>query len=106
MNLDVDFLIEFLKKHTTNGKGEIGEQEGDAPAPAPTTPTGGATTGGSTAPASNVKKWESGRKFGKTYMNDPKYKWSSDRVMGKTYMGDPKHKWETGLTRGHGNPVP
>jgi hypothetical protein len=39
-------------------------------------------------------------------MNDPKYKWSSDRVMGKTYMGDPKHKWETGLTRGHGNPVP
>jgi hypothetical protein len=104
MNLDVDFLIDFFKKHTTNGKGEIGEQEGDASAAAPT--TGGAAAGGSTSPASNVKKWESGRKFGKSYMNDPKYKWSSDRVMGKTYMGDAKYKWETGVTRGHGNPVP
>jgi hypothetical protein len=102
MNLNVDFLIDFIKKYTTVDRGELGEQEGDAP----TTSTGSESSGGSTAPSSNVKKWESGRKMGKTYMNDPKYKWSSDRVMGKTYMGDSKYKWETGLTRGHGNPVP
>jgi hypothetical protein len=35
-----------------------------------------------------MKKWESGRTFGKTYMNDPKY------------------KWESGLTRSKANPVP
>jgi hypothetical protein len=53
-----------------------------------------------------MKKWESGRKFGKSYMNDPKYKWNSDRALGKTYMNDPKYKWESGVTRGHANPVP
>lgn len=29
--------------------------------------------------------------------------WSSGRAFGKTYMNDPKYKWESGLTRGKGN---
>jgi hypothetical protein len=46
MILDVDFLIDFFKKHTNEGsKGEMGEQ--DAPAsssPAPSTGGGGGTS--------------------------------------------------------------
>jgi len=91
MDLDVNFLITFFKKHTkSESKGEFTEQEAS--------PAGGTapSTGGGKTP----KKWESGRKFGKTYMNDPKYKWTSDRVMGKTYMGDPKYKWTSGRVMG------
>jgi hypothetical protein len=33
-------------------------------------------------------KWESGRTFGKTYMNDPHYQWTSGRQMGKTGGSD------------------
>jgi hypothetical protein len=97
MTYDLDRIIDFMRKFASL-KSEIGEQE-----------TSGSETssGGGKAPATpTIKKWESGRKFGKTYMNDPKYKWNSDRTLGKTYMMDPKYKWETGLTRGHGNPVP
>jgi len=97
MNYDLDRIISFMKKFSTL-KADLGEQDatGDT--------SGGGEGTASSSPA--MKKWESGRKFGKTYMNDPKYKWNSDRAMGKTYMGDPKYKWETGLTRGHANPVP
>lgn len=72
MNLDVDYLIMFYKKRKikTNKK-EFTEQE---------------ASGGGSSPASSgktPKKWESGRKFGKTYMNDPKYVWTSDITRGK-----------------------
>ena len=80
MRLDIDDLMMFMEKFIGTDKSEMGEQEGDT---APASDSGAATTS-----ASPMKKWESGRTLGKTYMNDPKY------------------KWETGITRGHGNPVP
>jgi hypothetical protein len=99
MRLNIDDLIMFMEKFISSDKLEMGEQEGETAA-APSSDSGGSST------ASPMKKWESGRTFGKTYMNDPKYKWESGRTLGKTYMNDPKYKWESGLTRGHGNPVP
>jgi hypothetical protein len=102
MTFDVDRIISFMEKFMNVTKGDIGEQESAEPS-TPSTSTGGGTTSSSSP---TIKKWESGRTFGKTYMNDPKYKWESGRTLGKTYMNDPKYKWETGLTRGHGNPVP
>ena len=80
MRLDIDDLMMFMEKFIGTDKSEMGEQEGDT---APASDSGAATTS-----SSPMKKWESGRTLGKTYMNDPKY------------------KWETGITRGHGNPVP
>ena len=99
MTLDIDFLINFMKKYSKPPRSEFSEQE--------TAPAGGDTGGGSTTSSSTStqKKWESGRKLGKTYMNDPKYVWKSDRTMGKTYMGDPKYKWYSGVQRGHANPA-
>jgi len=97
MRLDIDELIMFMEKFIKLDKSEIGEQEGEAAS---------SDSGGSTTSASPMKKWESGRTLGKTYMNDPKYKWESGRTLGKTYMNDPKYKWESGLTRSKANPVP
>jgi len=78
MNLDVESLIFFFKKNTKSSeKEEFTEQDASA----------GGTTG-SASTGKTPKKWESGRKFGKTYMNDPKYVWKSDRVMGKTGGSD------------------
>ena len=45
------------------------------------------TTDTTSDTGATVKKWESGRTFSKTYMNDPKY------------------KWESGVSRGKGNPL-
>lgn len=111
MNLNVDFLIDFFKKYTTNKSGEIFEDDASAPSsePAPSSPapSGGGSTVGA-APSGGGKtpkkwesgltrgkanqigntKWESGRTLGKTYMNDPHYQWSSGRVMGKTGGSD------------------
>jgi len=68
MELDINYLISFFKKNTKSPeKVEFTEQES-----AGSSPAGGG--GGGKPP----KKWESGRKFGKTYMNDPKYVWNSD----------------------------
>jgi hypothetical protein len=69
MNLDIDFLIKFYKNNTkSESKEEFTEQ--DAAAAGASAPSGGS--------GKTPKKWESGRKFGKTYMNDPKYVWNSD----------------------------
>ena len=76
MDLDIDFLISFFKKNTKFPKKEEFTEQAEA----------GSTTGGGAG--KTPKKWESGRKFGKTYMNDPKYVWKSDRVMGKTGGSD------------------
>jgi hypothetical protein len=79
MNLDIESLIMFFKKNTKQSeKEEFTEQDAGAS-------SAGGSTGGS---GKTPKKWESGRKFGKTYMNDPKYVWKSDRVMGKTGGSD------------------
>lgn len=92
MELNIDNLIAIFQKYSEIKKGEIGEQEaGGAP------PAGGES---GTKSGKTPKKWESGRKFGKTYMNDPKYKWESGRTFGKTYMNDPKYSWTSGRQMG------
>ena len=107
MNLDVDFLIDFFRKHTPIKKNKpLDEQDAPAAAPAPepaTAPAGGGgaapssgktpkkwetgLTRGKANPVGNTK-WESGRTLGKTYMNDPNYKWTSGRQMGSTGGSD------------------
>jgi hypothetical protein len=91
MNSNLDFLINFFNQYTGNKSSELGEQEAAAPA------AGGST---STPSGKTPKKWESGRAFGKTYMNDPKYKWESGRKFGKTYMNDPKYVWKSDRVMG------
>jgi hypothetical protein len=81
MNLEVDFLIDFFRKHTpSKSKGEIGEQETAA---APATPSSG---GGGKAPP----KWSDVYpiKRGKANM-----------------LGKAGEKWETGATRGAANQI-
>jgi hypothetical protein len=94
MNLDIDFLMELMRKNSfgTFPK-DLGEQE------APVGDTSSAPSGkaikkwetglvrGKANQVANTK-WESGRKLGKTYMNDPKYVWKSERNMGKTGGSD------------------
>lgn len=75
MELNIDNLISFFNQYGLREK-SISEQDAAA------------STGGGTSTGKTPKKWESGRKFGKTYMNDPKYVWKSDRVMGKTGGSD------------------
>lgn len=80
MNLDVDFLINFLEKNSDdNIKTEVGEQ--DVAAPTSSTPSSG---GG------NVPKWADSYplKRGKANML-----WKSGE------------KWSTGLTRGAANQI-
>ena len=80
MNLDVDFLISFFEKHSTNkNKKEIGEQDAGAGG-------GGSTSGGKGYPA--VPKWDSlyQTKRGKANM-----------------LGLKGEKWETGMARGVAN---
>jgi hypothetical protein len=97
MILDIDYLIDFLKKYTGSiEKEEIEEQDagsappgGEGSAPAGKSPKkweSGLTRG--KANQVGLTKWESGRTLGKTYMNDPKYKWTSGRTMGKTGGSD------------------
>jgi len=99
MILDVDQLIRFFNKYTTTREVEEMDEQADGGAP-PSGDAGGSAPSGkavkkwetgvarSKANQIGVTKWESGRKLGKTYMNDPKYVWKSDRVMGKTGGSD------------------
>lgn len=94
MNLDVDFLINFMKKYTKTKGGEINED--DAPAPAPSA----APAGGSSAPAGRaVKKWESGITKGKANQTANTV-WTSGRKDGPTYWFDRKKQWSTGRQLG------
>ena len=81
MILDVDFLIDYFKKHTNeDGKEEMGEQ--DAAAPATSSPS----TGG----GGSVPKWAD------TYT----------LTRGKANkLGLAGEKWETGITRGAANKI-
>ena len=83
MILDVDFLIDYFKKHTKeDSKGEMGEQDAPAAAPSSAPSTGGG--GGS------VPKWA------ETY----------NLTRGKANkLGLAGEKWETGLTRGAANQI-
>jgi hypothetical protein len=80
MILDVDFLIDFFKKHTNeDSKGEMGEQD----APAASSPSTGGGGG-------SVPKWAD------TYT----------LTRGKANkLGLAGEKWETGLTRGAANKI-
>lgn len=102
MILDIDYLIEILRKYTgSETKEEIDEQETTEPAPSAAPASGGGTKPSGKSPKKwesglnrgkanqiGITKWESGRTFGKTYMNDPKYQWTSGRTMGKTGGSD------------------
>jgi len=80
MILDVDFLIEFFKKHTTeeDNKEEMGEQDAAA-SPAPSSGGGG-----------SVPKWAD------TY---PLTRGKANK------LGLAGEKWETGVTRGAANQI-
>jgi hypothetical protein len=79
MILDVDFLINFFKKHSGDEiKGEMGEQE----AAAPSAPSGGSGKG--------VPKWADS------------YQLKRDKA---NRLGLAGEKWETGLTRGAANQI-
>jgi hypothetical protein len=91
MDLNVDNIINLLKKLSYSNKMEFAEQDASA------------DTSSSDTSSGTVKKWESGRTMGKTY-GGPGYKWESGRDMGKTYGGS-GYKWFTGLKRGHANPA-
>ena len=88
MDLNVDNIINLLKKLSYSNKMEFAEQDASS----------------SDTKSGTVKKWESGRTMGKTY-GGPGYKWESGRTFGKTYMNDPKHKWYSGVQRGKANPA-
>jgi hypothetical protein len=92
MDLNVDNIINILKKLSYSNKMEFAEQDDSA------------DTSSSDTSSGTVKKWESGRTMGKTY-GGPGYKWESGRTFGKTYMNDPKHKWYSGVQRGKANPA-
>lgn len=81
MNLDVDFLINFFDKYSgKTTKGEVGEQ--DAPAAAPSAPTGGS--------GKAVPKWADSYTIKRSKANR---------------LGLSGEKWETGLTRGAANQI-
>jgi hypothetical protein len=92
MDLNVDNIINILKKLSYSNKMEFAEQDDSA------------DTSSSDTSSGTIKKWESGRTMGKTY-GGPGYKWESGRTFGKTYMNDPKHKWYSGVQRGKANPA-
>lgn len=82
MILDVDFLIDFFKKHSTEGtRGEMGEQD-SAPA-APSSPSSGGS-------GKAVPKWADS------------YPLKRDKA---NRLGLAGEKWETGLTRGAANQI-
>jgi hypothetical protein len=90
MKLDIDFLINFYNEKAKHYNIELSEQDdtsgesstGNVPKKWET----GLTRG--KANPIGLTPWSSGRNYGKTYMNDPKYVWKSDRVMGKTGGSD------------------
>lgn len=84
MILDVDFLIDYFKKHTKeDSKEEMGEQDAAAPAASSSTPSTGGGGG-------SVPKWAD------TY----------NLTRGKANkLGLAGEKWETGLTRGAANQI-
>ena len=84
MNLDVDFLIDFFTKNSESNNdkemdGEIGEQDGEAAAAAPSTGGGG-----------SIPKWEDSYQLTRGKANP---------------LMKSGQKWETGLTRGSANQI-
>ena len=84
MNLNVDYLIEFLnKKADLSSKKEVGEQESTPAAPAPSAPSSGGGGG-------SVPKWEDS--------------YQTQRGKANPLMKSGQ-KWETGLKRGAANQI-
>ena len=77
MNLDVDYLINFFRKHTDSSKEEMEEQD---------TAAGAAPTSGGKAPP----KWADS------------YPIKRGKANPLTKSGE---KWETGMTRGAANQI-
>ena len=81
MILDVDFLINFFKKYSTEGSGgEIGEQDASA---APSAPSSGGS-------GKALPKWADS------------YQIKRDKA---NRLGASGEKWNTGLTRGAANQI-
>lgn len=104
MNLDVDFLIDFFRKHTPIKKNKpLDEQDAPAAAPAPEpaaeAPSSGGGGGAASSSGKTPKKWETGLTRGKA---NPvgNTKWESGRTLGKTYMNDPHYQWTSGRQMG------
>ncbi len=77
MNLDINHIVNFLKKNTQSSKDEIGEQDAAAAAP---------STGGGKVPP----KWADSYPIKRGKSNP------------LTKSGE---KWETGMTRGAANQI-
>ena len=94
---DIKRIKKLMKVESEIDESEISE-EGE----------GGETTGGSTGGSGypTVKKHSDTyqTKRGKANTLDMKTKWESGRTFGKTYMNDPKYKWESGRTMGSTGP--
>jgi hypothetical protein len=90
MELNVDALTTFFIKISKPESFELEEQAETGSESASGKPVKKWESGLTRGKANQLgnTKWESGRKFDKTYMNDPKYKWVSGRVMGKTGGSD------------------
>jgi len=96
LNEDIKRIL-FLMEIKNNKK--VNELELDEDETASDTSSGGETTNTTSSSYPSVHKWSSNRKFGKTYMNDPKYKWTSDITKGKGNK-TATEKWSSGRTYG------
>lgn len=101
MNLDVDYLIAFFEKFSEK-QSESSLDEQDYPTPPSSQTSSSPSDSGSGSGGKTPRKWESGASRGKSNPTANTV-WTSGRKLGKTYMNDPKHVWNTGLTRGKSN---
>ena len=83
MNLDINNIVNFLKKNTYSSKDEIEEQDSAPASPAPSAPSSG---GGGKSPP----KWADSYPIKRGKSNP------------LTKSGE---KWETGMTRGAANQI-
>jgi hypothetical protein len=100
MNLNVDSLINFFEKYSQNKENELPLEEQDDTGGKETSPQSATSSSGGSG--KSPKKWESGASRGKANPTANTV-WASGRKFGKTYMNDPKSVWNTGLTRGKAN---
>ena len=82
MNLDINHIVNFLKKNTHSSKDEIEEQDSAPASPAPSAPSSG---GGKVPP-----KWADSYTLKRGKANP---------------LTKSSEKWETGMTRGAANQI-
>jgi hypothetical protein len=100
MELDVDKIINDLKKVVKTTYNEFNEQDDMSAG------SSSSDGGGTSSQSSSVKKWEDqyNTTRGKANPISSKSVWDSGRTLGKTH-GGPGYKWFTGLKRGVANPA-